>query len=168
MKKLLIFACFMFPSAVFGDVTHKLTNSIQLTTDGAYTVGERGASTYSVSGSNIKVSDSAAFGGLTAGTNGAAPTMTNGTYEMNTVGSAFSFSESFIEGDDVYAVGSGADVSTGVIADLPVLSKTTTYSGGVAGSLAGTVVGNHTNTCTAGGAGTTCIGQFVSELSVLD
>ena len=40
--------------------------------------------------------------------------------------------------------------------------------GGVAGSLAGTVVGNHTNTCTAGGAGTTCIGQFVSELSVLD
>ena len=167
MKKLLLLLP-LLSTAAYADVTHKLTNSIQLTTDGAYTVGERGASTYSVSGSNIKVSDSAAFGGLTAGSNGAAPTMTDGTYEMNTVGSAFSFSESFIEGDDVYAVGSGADVSTGVIADLPVLSKTTTYSGGVAGSLAGTVVGNHTNTCVAGGAGTTCIGQFVSELSVLD
>ena len=88
---------------------------------------------------------------------------------MDTVGSAFSFSGKFYgRSSGVYAVGSGADVSTGVIADLPVLSKTTTYSGGVAGSLAGTVVGNHTNTCTAGGAGTTCIGQFVSELSVLD
>jgi hypothetical protein len=166
MKKLLILAALCIPSAAYADVTHKLTNSIQLTTDGAYTVSERGASSYSVSGSNIKVSDSQTFGGLTAGTNGAAPTMTNGTYEMNTVGSAFSFSESFIEGDDVYAVGSGADVSTGVIADLPVLSKTTSYSGGVAGSLAGTVVGNHTNTCTAGGAGTTCIGQFVTDLTI--
>ena len=46
-------------------------------------------------GPNIKVLDSAAFGGLTAGTNGAAPTMTNGTYEMNTVGPAFSFSRKF-------------------------------------------------------------------------
>ena len=168
MKKLLLIACFMLPSAVFGDVVHKMTNSIQLTVDGAYTVGERGASTYSVSGSNIKVSDSASFGGLTAGSNGSAPTMTNGTYEMHTVGSAMTFQESFLEGDDVYAVGSGVDVTAGVITDLPVLSTTTSYSGGVAGSLAGTVVSNSTNTCTAGGAGTTCIGQFVTELSILD
>jgi len=168
MKKFVIIACFMLPSAVFGDVIHKMTNSIQLTTDGAYSIGSRGSSTYSVSGNNIKVSDSASFGGLTAGSNGAAATMTNGTYEMNTVGSSFSLSESFIEGDDVYAVGSGVDVTAGVITDLPVLSTTTSYSGGVAGSLAGTVVSNGTNTCTAGGAGTTCIGQFVTELSILD
>ena len=42
--------------------------------------------TYSVWVQILKFGDSAAFGGLTAGTNGAAPTMTNGTYEMNTVG----------------------------------------------------------------------------------
>ena len=46
----------LLSTAAYADVTHKLTNSIQLTTDGAYTVGERGASTYGVSGSNIKVS----------------------------------------------------------------------------------------------------------------
>jgi len=60
------------------------------------------------------------------------------------------------------------NITAGVITDLPVLSTTTSYSGGVAGSLAGTVVSNGTNTCTAGGAGTTCIGQFVTELSILD
>ena len=57
MKKLLLLLP-LLSTAAYADVTHKLTNSVQLTTDGAYTVGERGASTYSVSGSNIKVSDS--------------------------------------------------------------------------------------------------------------
>ena len=52
MKKLLLLLP-LLSTAAYADVTHKLTNSIQLTTDGAYTVGERGASTYSVSGSNI-------------------------------------------------------------------------------------------------------------------
>ena len=55
MKKLLLLLP-LLSTAAYADVTHKLTNSVQLTTDGAYTVGERGASTYSVSGSNIKVS----------------------------------------------------------------------------------------------------------------
>jgi len=51
---------------------------------------------------------------------------------------------------------------------LPVFSKTTSYSGGVAGNLAGTITSAGVTTVTAGGAGTTGIAQFVTELSVLD
>lgn len=169
MKKFLLLAALLMPAA-HADLIHKMTSSVQLTTDGAYTIGERGASTYSVSGSNIKVaSDSDHFGKLVAPASAtAAATLDLGTYDINTAGSAFTFTESWKTGDVVYSVGSGVDVTSGVIADLPVLSKTTSYSGGVAGSLAGTVLSNNTNTCTAGGAGTTCIGQFVTELSILD
>jgi len=170
MKKLFLFAALLIPSAAHADLIHKMTSSTQLTVDGAYTISERGASTYSVSGSNIKVASADDhFGKLVAPASAtAAATLDAGTYDVNTAGAAFSFQESFIGGDAAYAVGSGVDVSAGVIADLPVFSKTTSYSGGVAGNLAGTVLSNNTNTCTAGGAGTTCIGQFVTELSILD
>ena len=170
MKKFLILAAFLMPSVAQADLIHKMTSSTQLTVDGAYTIAERGASTYSVSGSNIKVASADDhFGKLVAPASAtAAATLDAGTYDVNTAGSAFSFQESFIGGDALYAVGSGVDVSAGVIPDLPVLAKTTTYSGGVAGNLAGTVLSNNTNTCVAGGAGTTCIGQFVTELSILD
>ena len=156
--------------AAHADLMHKMTSSTQITVDGAYTIAERGASTYSVSGSNIKVASADDhFGKLVAPASAtAAATLDAGTYDINTAGAAYSFQESFIGGDALYAVGSGVDVSAGVIPDLPVLAKTTTYSGGVAGTLAGTVLSNNTNTCTAGGAGTTCIGQFVTELSILD
>ena len=169
MKKFLILAALFMPAA-HADLIHKMTSSTQLTVDGAYTISERGASTYSVSGSNIKVASSDDhFGKLVAPASAtAAATLDAGTYDVNTAGSAFSFQESFIGGDALYAVGSGVDVSAGVIPDLPVLAKTTTYSGGVAGTLAGTVTSAGITTVTAGGAGTTAIGQFVTELSILD
>ena len=169
MKKLILLAALFLPAA-HADLIHKMTSSTQLTVDGAYTISERGASTYSVSGSNIKVASADDhFGKLVAPASAtAAATLDAGTYDVNTAGSAFSFQESFIGGDAAYAVGSGVDVSAGVIPDLPVLSKTTTYSGGVAGNLAGTVTSAGLTTVTAGGAGTTAIGQFVTELSILD
>tara|TARA_Y100000401_G_scaffold76453_1_gene62254 strand:+ start:54 stop:566 length:513 start_codon:yes stop_codon:yes gene_type:complete len=170
MKKLFILAAFLMPSVAQADLIHKMTSSIQLTVDGAYTVAERGASTYSVSGSNIKVASADDhFGKLVAPASAtAAATLDAGTYDINTAGAAYSFTESFISGDAAYTVGSGVDVSAGVIADLPVFSKTTSYSGGVAGNLAGTVLSNNTNTCTAGGGGTSCVGQFITELSILN
>ena len=170
MKKFLLLAALLIPSAAHSDLIHKMTSSTQLTVDGAYTISERGASTYSVSGSNIKVaSTDDHFGKLVAPASAtAAATLDAGTYDVNTAGSAFSFQESFIGGDALYAVGSGVDVSAGVIPDLPVLAKTTTYSGGVAGTLAGTVTSAGLTTVTAGGAGTTAVGQFVTELSILD
>ena len=47
-----------------------------------------------------------------------------------------------------------------------MLGSTTTTAGGVAGSLAGTIASDHAIGLTAGGAGTTAIGQIVTELTV--
>ena len=49
---------------------------------------------------------------------------------------------------------------------MPAFGNVTTQSGGVAGSLAGTITSAGVMTLTAGGAGTSATGQFVSEISV--
>ena len=108
------------------------------------------------------------FGGLTIGSATAAATMKAGTYEPHVSGSAFSFSESWTQGDGIPAIGSGVDVTSGVVADMPAFGNTTTQSGGVAGTLAGTITSAGVVTLTAGGAGTTATGQFVSEVVIGD
>ena len=148
------------------DLTHRMTSSTQLQVNGAYTDATRIGSTYTVSGSNIKVADDAHFGKLTAGTATAAATLDVGAYDVNTAGSAFTFSESWTQGDVVNAIGSGADVTSGVVADLPAYGEVLTMSGGVAGSLAGTITSAGVTTLTAGGAGTTATGQFVTEIQI--
>ena len=57
-------------------------------------------------------------------------------------------------------------VSSGVVTSLPMLGNTTTTSGGVAGSLAGTIASDGAMTITAGGAGTTATGQVVLSIEV--
>ena len=155
-------------SAARADLVHTLSTSTQLSVNGAATVSERIGSTYTVSGTNVKVGtgNSDVFGGLTAGSATAAATMKAGTYDINTAGSAFSFSESWLQGDGIAAIGSGVDVTSGVVADMPAFGETTTQSGGVAGTLAGTILSSGVMTLTAGGAGTTATGQFVSTISV--
>ena len=149
------------------DLTHRMTSSTQLSVNGAYTDSTRIGSTYTVSGSNIKVASSDDhFGKLITPSGTAAATLDAGTYDINTAGSAFSFSESFIAGDAVNTIGSGVDVTSGVVADMPAFGETLTMSGGVAGSLAGTILSSGVTTLTAGGAGTTATGQFVTELQL--
>ncbi len=156
----------MVAPAAKADLTHRMTSSTQLTVNGAYTDAQRIGSTYTVSGSNIKVATDAHFGKLTAGTATAAATLDVGAYDVNTAGSAFSFSESWVQGDAVNAIGSGVDVTSGVVADMPAYGNTLTMSGGVAGSLAGTITSAGVTTLTAGGAGTTATGQFVTEIQI--
>ena len=148
------------------DLTHRMTSSTQLQVNGAYTDATRIGSTYTVSGSNIKVATDAHFGKMTAGTATAAATLDVGAYDVNTAGSAFTFSESWTQGDVVNAIGSGADVNSGVVADLPAYGEVLTMSGGVAGTLAGTITSAGVTTLTAGGAGTTATGQFVTEIEL--
>ena len=148
------------------DLTHRMSSSTQLSVNGAYTDASRIGSTYTVSGSNIKVATDNHFGKLTAGTATAAATLDVGTYDINTAGSAFSFSESFTSGDAVAPIGSGVDVTAGVVADMPAFGNVTTQSGGVAGNLAGSITSAGVMTLTAGGAGTSATGQFVSEITV--
>ena len=66
----------------------------------------------------------------------------------------------------VNAIGAGVDVSSGVVADMPSYGETLTMSGGVAGTLAGTITSAGVTTLTAGGAGTTATGQFVTEIVI--
>ena len=135
--------------------------------DSAYTSGTRLGSTYTVSGNNIKVASADDhFGKLVTPSGTAAATLDAGTYDINTAGSAFSFSESFTSGDAVNPMGTGVDVSAGVVADMPAYGTNFTSSGGVAGNLAGTITSAGVMTLTAGGAGTTATGQFVSEITV--
>ena len=168
MWKLLPIIILFSASSARADLTHRLSTSTQLTVNGAATAAERIGSTYTVSGTNIKggTGNSDVFGGLTHGSATAAATMKSGTYEVNTAGSAFSFSESFLQGDGIAAIGSGVDVTSGVVADMPSYGNTTTQSGGVAGTLAGTILSSGVMTIGAGGAGTTATGQFVSTISV--
>ena len=170
MKKFLPLLMLLMTGSVVApvraDLTHRMTSSTQLQVNGAYTDATRIGSTYTVSGSNIKVATDAHFGKMTAGTATAAATLDVGAYDVNTAGSAFTFSESWTQGDVVNAIGSGADVTSGVVADLPAYGEVLTMSGGVAGSLAGTITSAGVTTLTAGGAGTTATGQFVTEIEL--
>ena len=161
MKKLaLLFGMILMAAPAHADITHKLSSSVQLTVDTAASQATRIGSTYSVSGSNITPSTVGGLGSLTSGTAvGYTPT----AYGLTTDGSAYTFTETFIEGDDVP---SATTVSSGVVGSLPAFGTVTTTSGGVAGSLAGTINSAGTMSLTAGGAGTSATGQFVSEILI--
>ena len=169
MKKFLPIVMLLMtaPLTARADLVHKLTTSTQLSVDGAATVATRLGSTYSSSGNNISVVTDADFGGLTAPASAtAAATMKQTDYDINTTGSAYSFSETFTYGDAIAPIGTGVDVSAGIVADMPAFGNVTTQSGGVAGSLAGTITSAGVMTITAGGAGTDAVGQFVTEITV--
>ena len=170
MKRLLPLAMFLMTGALVApanaDLIHRLSTSTSLTVDGALTVGTRLGSTYAVSGSNIAVDSNGHFGTMGAATATTAATQDVGLYEINTAGSAFSFSESWTQGDAINPIGTGVDVASGVVADMPAYGTNFTSSGGVAGSLAGTITSAGVMTLTAGGAGTNATGQFVSEVTV--
>ena len=102
-------------------------------------------------------------GGLGTLSAGDAVGYTAADYSIVNAGESFSLSESFIEGD---ATPTNLTIGSGVAAALPVLGSTTSFAGGVAGSLAGTIDSAGTLTLTAGGAGTQALGQFTSEIQV--
>ena len=168
MKRFIPFMMLLMTTApAKADLVHRLTTSTQLSVDAAYTSGTRLGSTYTVSGNNIKVASADDhFGKILAPSGTAASVLDPGTYDINTAGSAFSFSESFTSGDAVNTIGSGVDVGSGVVADMPAYGTNFTSSGGVAGTLAGTITSAGVMTITAGGAGTSATGQFVSEVTV--
>jgi len=145
-----------------GGLVSKHASSVQLTVDAARTQASRIGSTFSISGSNIDTTDGTTANTVSAGT------ITSGVYNPGTIaatqdtaGAAFSFSQSYTQAD---AVPTSA-ITTG---DTPNFSSVTSYTAGTAGNLAGTVTSAGVLTVTAGGAGTSGIGQFVSEITVID
>ena len=145
-----------------GGLVTKHASSVQLTVDAARTQATRIGSSFSISGSNIDTTDGTTAGTVSAGT------ITSGIYSPGTIsatqdtaGSAFSFSQSFTQGDVV-------PTSAPTVGEVPNFSNTTSYTAGTAGSLAGTVTSAGVLTVTAGGAGTSATGQYVSEITVID
>ena len=137
------------PAATAGGIVTKHSSSVQLTVDAARSTAIRIGDSYSASGSNISVTT---MGGVSTGA---------GTYDVHTAGQDWSFSESLTVKDAIPT----AAVTTG---DTPNFSNVTSYTAGTAGNLAGTIDSSHAMTLTAGGAGTSATGQFVSEITVID
>jgi len=159
---LLVFGITFFACPAHADITHRIQSSVSLSVDGAGSVATRIPSSMAVSGNNVTLDTAPVLGTLSSGT---ALGYTPGAYSITTAGDAFSYSESYTEGDDVPAVLS-TTVTSGVVPSLPAYGNVTTTSGGVAGSLAGTLATDGALTITAGGAGTSAIGQVIQELTI--
>lgn len=150
------------------DLVHQISSSVQLSVDAAAAQTTRLGSTYSVTGSGVATTDGTTanvLGGFGSVTNGV-PAITNITATQATSGNAFSFSQSYIEGDSTSTT--STSLTNGAVTALPMLGQTTTTGGGTAGSLAGTVTNGHAVTVTAGGAGTSVIGQTITSLTIGD
>ena len=152
----------MGSSAYAGGIVSSHTSSVQLTVDAARTDASRIGSSFSIAGSNIDTTDGTTAGTVSAGT------ITSGVYAPGTIaatqdtaGAAFSFTQSYTQADAV-------PTSAPTVGTVGNLSDQTSYASGTAGDLAGTVTSAGVITVTKGGAGTSAIGQFVSEITVID
>ena len=152
------------PAANAGGLVHKMSSSVQLTVDAAATSATRLGNQYSISGSNVGTSDGTTAGVLSSGA------VSSGVYGPGTIsasqlsatnGEAFSFSTSFMQGDAIPS-------SAPTVGAVPNFSSVTSTAAGSAGDLAGTLGTDGALTLTAGGAGTSAVGQFVSEITVID
>ena len=152
------------PAAQAGGLVHKMSSSVQLTVDTARSTATRLGNQYSISGSNVGTSDGTTAGVLTSGA------VSSGVYGPGTIsasqidatgGEAFSFSTSFLQGDAL-------PTSAPSVGAVSAFSSQTSYAAGSAGDLAGTIGTDGAIAITAGGAGSTAVGQFVSEITVID
>jgi len=151
-------------AAQAGGIVTKHATSVQLTVDAARTTASRVGNSYAISGTNVGTSDGTTAGMLSTGT------ISSGVYAPGTIsanqlnatdGEAFSFSTSFTQGDAL-------STSAPTVGEVPNYSSITSYTAGTAGDLAGTIGQDGGITVTAGGAGTSATGQFVSEITVID
>ena len=164
MKKVFIaLAMFMMALPAYpGGLVTKHASSVQLTVDAARSTATRVGSSYAISGSGVNTTDGTTAGTVSAGTITSgilAPGNISATQATN--GNAFSYSQSFTQGDAV-------PTSAATVGDNPNFSSLTSYTAGTASNLAGTVTTGGALTVTAGGAGTSATGQFVSEITVID
>ena len=149
-RSLLLFSLFFAIPTHAAEITSKITDSVQLKVDGAAVQSARIGASYSASGTNIQATSFGGVGGA-------------GTYDVNTAGQAFTFSETFREADTAVTT---QTVTNGVIGSPNLYGDSVTQVGGDKGSLAGTHSTTGVPTVTAGGAGTTATGQRSIELSV--
>ena len=154
--------------AMAGGLVNRITSSVQLNVAAHAAQAVRVRTSYSVSGSGVKVDvdgGSAAAADLNVGGLG---TLTSGvaagdfsTAYQTTAGENFSFTQSFTAGDSTIT-------SAPTVGEISPFSNQTSTAGGTVGDLAGTLGRDGAIDLTAGGAGTSAIGQFVTEITILD
>jgi len=145
-----------------GGLVTKHASSVQLTVDAARSTATRVGSSYAISGSGVNTTDGTTAGTISSGTITSgllAPGTISATQATN--GDAFAYRRSCRQGD-------ASPTAAPAGGDVPNFSSLTSYTAGSAGNLAGTVGTTGALTVTAGGAGTTATGQFVSEITVID
>ena len=148
------------PLAARADITSRMTSSVQLQVQAAATQVERMGSSFSISGNNVDTTDGTTANTVSAGA------ISSGVYGPGTIsvtqddpGESFSFATAFTQGDAIDTTGPD-------IGDISAYSDQLSTAAGSAGNLAGTVTTQGTLTITAGGAGTSATGQFVTELEI--
>ena len=155
----------LFAAPVRADISSKLTSSVQLQVNAAATQVDRIGTSYSVSGSGVDttytptggsaVSDG--LGALTVSSGvGAIPSL---EVTQKTAGNSFSFTQSFTQGDAVAT-------SAPTVGQVGNFSSQVNTAAGTVGDLAGTITTAGAVTVVGGGAGTSAIGQFTSELTI--
>jgi len=159
MKKLLALLVFASPTVVFADIISSISSSVKLEVAAPGTTADRIGNSYSVSGTGVTTTD-----GTTAGSVGGLGAVTNGinaytaiTASQLTDGESFTYTVSHTTGDTI-----ATTLTTGEVSPFGDLTST---SGGVATNLAGTV-DNHVIGLTAGSAGTTATGSYVTSVTV--
>ena len=145
------------------DLTHRISSSVQLDVGGASSRAIRVGNSYSISGSGVDTSVTAggnttadALGGLGAATNGVnAITIPDAT--QKTAGNAFSFANSYTQGDAV-------PTSAPTVGEVPAFGDVTSTAAGTNTGLAGTITTAGAITISPGAGNTSAIGQVISEL----
>ena len=152
-----------FTSPAFADITHRMTSSVNLHTGAAYNTAERIGSTYTASGSGVTMdvgggnSADGNVGGLGTNTSGVGQGSL-ATATQTSAGGAYSFSQSFIQGDVIETTAP----AVGALSDYSNQSSTAVGTG----TGTGTITSAHVLTAVGGGAGTHTTGQFVTELQI--
>jgi len=151
MKRLLLaFSLFLTTPVFAAEITSRITDSVQLGVQGAAVQSTRIGEQYSTSGTNIKANTLGGVG-------------TAGSYEVNTAGQAFNFSETSRAADTAVTT---QTVSGGAITAPNLYGDSVTQLAGDKGTLAGTLSPTGVGSVTAGGPGTTATAQRTIELSV--
>ena len=159
MKKLLVLLFFASPTSVLADITSSISSSVKLEVAAPGTTADRIGNSYSVSGTGVTTTDgttAGSLGGLGAATNGV-NAYTPITASQLTDGESFTYTVSHTTGDTI-----ATSLTVGEVSPFGDLTST---SGGTATNLAGTV-DNHVITLTAGSAGTTATGSYVTSVTV--
>ena len=165
-KALLALGMLLMAAPAHADLTHKISSSVQLTVDAAATNVQRIGNSYSASGNGVtldvgggsKASADLNVGGLGTLSSGVAGGSLPTAYQT-TDGASFTFSNSFTAGDAVIT-------TAPTVGAVSAFSNQTSTAAGSAGTLAGTITSAGAVTLTAGGAGTSATGQYVTEITI--